>query len=375
MKPTTELPDGRSDVSRDSAFMRRALELAQKGWGQTAPNPMVGAVVVTDGEIVGEGYHARFGEDHAEVAALRDAGERARGSTVYVTLEPCAHMGKTPPCTEALIASGAARVVCATRDPNPLAAGGLAWLAARGVAVTDGIEEQAASELNAPFFHALHSARPWVTVKLAISLDGAIADAQGNSRWITGEESRRAVHHLRAGHDAIGVGIGTVIADDPSLTVRDAPAPRVAPRRVVFDRQARLPQTSVLARTAASTPTIVITESAHASRAAELEKAGIVVIRVASLVDALYELRRMQVLSILVEGGARLAGAMLDAALVDRLVIFQAPVILGAGAVGAFAQTASARLATASRFSIVAQRAVGDDSMTVYAAPSRSPGA
>ena len=354
-------------MSRDSAFMRRALELAQRGWGQTAPNPMVGAVVVRDGKIVGEGYHARFGEDHAEVSALRNAGERARGAAVYVTLEPCTHTGKTPPCTDALIASGVARVICAVRDPNPVAAGGLARLAARGIAVTDGIEEEAARELNASFFHALRSERPWVTLKLAMSLDGAIADAQGNSRWITGEASRREVHHLRAGQDAIAVGIGTAIADDPSLTVRDAPAPRVAPRRIVFDRHARLPQTSALARTARSTPTIVIVQSADTIRTAELESAGVIVMHAASLRKALLELRKIQVRSILVEGGARLAGAFLDATLVDRLVIFQAPVILGAGAIGAFAQTSSVGLAAAARFGILEQRTVGDDSMTVYA--------
>jgi len=261
-------------------------------------------------------------------------------------------------------------VICAVRDPNPVAAGGLARLAARGIAITDGIEEEAARELNASFFHAFGSERPWITLKLAISLDGAIADAHGNSRWITGEASRREVHHLRAGHDAIAVGIGTAIADDPSLTVRDAPMPRIPPRRIVFDRRARLPQTSALARTARNTPTILIAEAASASRAAELAKAGIVVVHAASLTEALCELRRIHVRSIFVEGGARLAGALLDAALVDRLVIFQAPVILGAGAIGAFAQTSSISLATASRFRIVEWRAIGGDSMTVYAPPA-----
>ncbi|MBA3559432.1 MAG: bifunctional diaminohydroxyphosphoribosylaminopyrimidine deaminase/5-amino-6-(5-phosphoribosylamino)uracil reductase RibD [Gemmatimonadaceae bacterium] len=357
-------------MSRDGAFMRRALELARLGWGQTAPNPMVGAVVVRDGEIVGEGYHARFGGDHAEVAALSAAGERARGATTFVTLEPCAHTGKTPPCTDALIAAGVARVVCATRDPNPEAAGGLARLAERGITVLDGVEEEAARELNAPFFHALHSERPWITLKLALSLDGAIADAHGNSRWITGEASRREVHHLRAGHDAIAVGVGTAIADDPSLTVRDAPAPRVPPRRIVFDRHARLSLTSALASTARSTPTIVIVASVSPSRASELEKAGIMVLRAVSLAEALRELRRIQVRSIFVEGGARLAGALLDTTLVDRLVIFQAPVILGAGAIGAFARTSGSSLATASRFRIVEQRTIGGDAMTVYAPPT-----
>ncbi|MDQ2768780.1 MAG: bifunctional diaminohydroxyphosphoribosylaminopyrimidine deaminase/5-amino-6-(5-phosphoribosylamino)uracil reductase RibD, partial [Gemmatimonadota bacterium] len=241
--------------------MRRALELARMGWGQTAPNPMVGAVVVRNGEIVGEGHHTRFGAAHAEIEALRVAGARAESATVYVTLEPCAHEGKTPPCANALVAARVARVVIAVCDPNPAAAGGAEVLRAAGIAVTTGVVESEARELNAPFFHSFTETRPWITLKLAVSLDGALADATGRSRWITGDESRRTVHEMRAGSDAIGVGIGTVLADDPSLTVRDAPAPRVPPSRVVFDRAARLPATSTLAKTARDVPTIVVADS------------------------------------------------------------------------------------------------------------------
>src|SRR4051812_28976138 len=206
----------------DRVYMRRALDLARRGWGQTAPNPMVGAVVVRDGEVVGEGYHARFGEEHAEVAALREAGDRARGATLFVTLEPCAHHGKTPPCADAVIAAGVKRVLMAIADPNPQAAGGAERLRAAGVDVDVGMEASEARELNAAFLHAFTSNRPWLILKLATSLDGAIADGARQhgtaGRWLTGEEARRDVHHMRAGVDAVAVGVGTVIADDPMLT-------------------------------------------------------------------------------------------------------------------------------------------------------------
>ncbi|HET7564161.1 MAG TPA: bifunctional diaminohydroxyphosphoribosylaminopyrimidine deaminase/5-amino-6-(5-phosphoribosylamino)uracil reductase RibD [Gemmatimonadaceae bacterium] len=359
--------DDRSADARDRALMRRALALARRGWGQTAPNPMVGAVVVQGDEVVGEGYHARFGGDHAEVAALRGAGARARGATVYVTLEPCAHFGKTPPCTDALIAARVSRVVIAARDPNPTAAGGTVRLQQAGIAVTEGIEERAARELNAPFFHAFPPTRPWITLKLAVSIDCAIADAQGRSRWITGTRSRREVHRLRAGHDAIAVGIGTVLADNPSLTVRESRAPRVPPYRVVFDRTARIPLDATLVRTAREVPTIVVTESAALDRMAALEHAGVQVIRSHSLEDALAQLRAREIRSLLVEGGARLAGALLTHDAVDRMIIFQAPVLLGAGALHAFAFAPSMGLSDQSRLPILTQRRLGEDTMTVYA--------
>src|SRR3954466_7672080 len=232
------MPDDRRPVQeRDSAFMRRALGLASRGWGQTAPNPMVGAVVVQAGEIVGEGWHARYGDAHAEVEALRAAGDRARGATVYVSLEPCNHFGKTPPCVDALIAAGVSRVVAATRDPTAPASGGAERLRAAGIDVAFDIEVAAARELNAPFFHAATSDRPWVSVKLALSIDGAIADAGRGPAWLTAKKAGREVHRLRAGSDAVAVGLGTVRADNPELTVRDAPPPRVPPARVVFTRR------------------------------------------------------------------------------------------------------------------------------------------
>lgn len=350
--------------------MRRALELARMGWGQTAPNPMVGAVVVRDGVIVGEGYHTRFGAAHAEVEALRAAGERAEGATVYVTLEPCAHVGKTPPCANALVAARVARVVVAARDPNRTAAGGIELLREAGIAVTLGVVESDARELNAAFFHSFAEKRPWITLKLAVSLDGALADATGRSRWITGEESRRVVHEMRAGSDAVGVGIGTVLADEPSLTVRDAPAPRVAPSRVVFDRAARLPARSVLARTAREVPTIVVAESPPAARVAALQALGVRVIDATSLRVALDALGDAGVRSLLVEGGARLAGALLGTGMVDRLVIFQGSAIFGAGALGAFAFVPPTEVERAPRWRTLERREIGTDTMTVYAPPS-----
>jgi diaminohydroxyphosphoribosylaminopyrimidine deaminase/5-amino-6-(5-phosphoribosylamino)uracil reductase len=343
--------------------MARALALAELGWGQTAPNPMVGAVLVRDGEIVGEGYHARYGGDHAEIVALRMAGERALGATMYVTLEPCAHHGKTPPCADGILAAGVARVVAATTDPNPVAAGGAARLLAAGVEFEVGVQEKAARELNAPFFHAVNSKRPWVTLKLGLSLDGAIADSNGKSRWITNAASRRETHRLRAGSDAIAVGIRTVLADDPMLTVREAPVPpRVPPIRVVFDRSARLPLDSQLVRTAREVPVVVVADRA----APKLENHGVEVIVAQTTLEALESLKKRGVRALLVEGGARLAGELLGEKLVDRLVIFQSPRILGAGATGAFAFAPRETAADAPKLPVIARRAFDDDLMTVY---------
>ena len=355
------------EAALDRAYMRRALSLARRGWGQTAPNPMVGAVIVRDGGVVGEGYHPRYGESHAEVTALQAAGQRARGATMYVTLEPCAHFGKTPPCVDAILAAGVRRVVIATEDPNPIATGGRERLARAGVAVTIGVEETRAREQNAIFLHTQTSRRAWVTLKLAMSLDGAIADARGSSRWITGRAARRAAHWLRAGHDALAVGIGTVLADDPRLTVRGVRAPRVPPIRIVFDRQARLPLDSRLARTARRTSTLVIAERPLSARVRALHQQGIDVMRSSSLHDALVELRQRDVRSVLVEGGARLAGALVERALVDRLIIFHAPVLLGAGALPAFVFASAVTLSDAPRFVPVERHRLGDDIMTVYA--------
>jgi diaminohydroxyphosphoribosylaminopyrimidine deaminase/5-amino-6-(5-phosphoribosylamino)uracil reductase len=329
---------------------------------------MVGAVVVRDGEIVGQGWHAEYGAAHAEVVALAAAGERARGSTVYVTLEPCAHTGKTPPCADALVRAGVARVVCAMRDPNPIAAGGGMRLEAAGVEVAFGVEEADALELNAAFVHALTSTRPFITLKLATSIDGAIADSSGRSQWLTGAPARRYVHRLRAGHDAVAVGAGTALADDPSLTVRGGRRPRVPPARIVFDRRARLPLSSSLVRTAGAPRTVVVVADATSPRARSLADAGVDLVEATALEDALRKIRNLEIRSILVEGGAELAGALLAEALVDRMVIFQAPVVLGPGARSAFAHVPAAAVPDAPRWRVVGRRTIGQDLMTVYAA-------
>src|SRR5262245_3997728 len=238
--------------------MRRALELAERGRGYVEPNPLVGAVVVRDRHVVGEGWHERYGAAHAEVNALAAAGEAARGATLYLTLEPCCHQGKTPPCTEAILRAGVGRVVAAMRDPFPEVAGqGAARLQAAGVAVELGQGEPDARRLNAPYLKLLASGRPYVHAKWAMTLDGKIATRTGDSKWISNEASRRHVHELRGRMDAIVVGIGTVLADDPLLTARP-PGPRT-PARVVLDRRGRTPLTSNLARTARETPTWVVT--------------------------------------------------------------------------------------------------------------------
>lgn len=359
--------DTGADGAADARFMRRALTLAARGWGQVSPNPMVGAVVVRDGKVVGEGYHAAFGRDHAEVMALGRAGAQAKGSTVYVTLEPCAHYGKTPPCTEALIAAGVSRVVIAVRDPHPVAAGGAERLRARAVTVDVGVCEAEARELNAAFLHAVTSTRPWVTLKLAISVDGAVADHTRKPGWLTGPEARAEAHRLRAQHDAIGVGMGTVLADDPLLTVRDAKAPRVAPQRVVFSRTGRLPVTSAMADTASDVPVIVVAQEIDPAYEATLNGMGVDVMIASTLGEALRALRTRGLHSILIEGGARLAGALLFDRLVDRLVLFTAPVVLGAGALNAFLLAPAQRAESARRMRVLERKAFGDDLMTVYA--------
>jgi diaminohydroxyphosphoribosylaminopyrimidine deaminase / 5-amino-6-(5-phosphoribosylamino)uracil reductase len=357
---------------RDVHYMRRALELAEQGWGQTAPNPMVGAVVVRDGDgygsVVGEGFHARYGEAHAEVNALHAAGERARGATLYVSLEPCAHVGKTPPCTGAIIAAGISRVVAAVRDPSPIARGGFETLRAAGIVADAGVERDRALELNAPFFNAHASGRPWVTLKLAVSADGAIADLSGTQRWITGPESRAEVHRMRANADAVAVGVGTVLGDDPSLTVRDAPAPRVAPRRVIFDSRLRTPAAANVVRTALEVPTLfVASPDAPASSRATLERAGAEVIVANDLAEALVALRSHGIRALFSEGGARLAGSLLAAGLVDRLAIFQSQMLIGRDRLGAFEFAPHGFEEGLAKLPVVTRRAFGDDELTVYA--------
>jgi diaminohydroxyphosphoribosylaminopyrimidine deaminase/5-amino-6-(5-phosphoribosylamino)uracil reductase len=358
-------------TEHDAVYMRRALALARLGWGQTAPNPMVGAVVVARDEVVGEGFHAHYGGPHAEVMALQRAGVLARGATVYVSLEPCAHYGKTPPCVDALIAAQVARVVMASPDPSRVARGGAVRLRMAGIEVDDGIDRDSALELNAAFFNAVSSPRPWMTLKLALSADGGIADPSSERRWITGAESRLEVHRLRANQDAVAVGIGTVFADDPLLTVRDVQMPRIAPKRVVFDSMLRTPRSSRLIRTARETETILIGRQGAApiDREALANEAGATVLLAPTLHASLEALKARGVRSLFVEGGAQIAGSLLRDDLVDRLIIFRAPVELGANALKAFASAPDGFEATLDdgRYRVVERRRFGDDAMTVYA--------
>ena len=328
---------------------------------------MVGAVVVREGRVVGEGFHERFGEPHAEVMALRAAGDAARAATMYVTLEPCRHHGKTPPCTDAIVAAGIRRVVMAVRDPSARAGGGADVLRAAHIDVGFGPLGAEARELNAPFFHAQTSDLPWVTLKLAVSMETAIANARGTTSWLTGPEARQWVHTLRAGHDAIAVGVGTVLADDPRLTVRDVRQPRVPLTRVIFDRRLRTPIAAAVVRTARDTPTIIVSSDADSDRAAALRAAGVQIIPARDMRDALRQLRAAGIQSLLVEGGAAIASAMYEDRLVNRLVILQTPVSLGAGALHAFTGLSAAKLGELERLEIIERRRVGRDSVTVMA--------
>lgn len=341
-------------------------ELAPRGWGQTSPNPLVGALVAKGNTILGEGYHARFGGPHAEVSALQNAGNFARGATLYVNIEPCNHHGKTPPCADAIITAGIARVVVAMRDPNPDAAGGAEKLRAAGITVDLGIREDEARELNAAFSSSLASDRPWVTLKLAVSLDGSIAPADRNPAMLTGELSRARVQKMRAGNDAIAVGAATAAADDPQLTARHDPPPRVPPTRIVFDRSARLSSQSRLARTARDVPVLVVTGETT-QLPPDLANLGVQSLPAHDLGDALKKLKTRGVNSLMVEGGAGLAASFLGAGFVDRLVIFQAPIILGDGSLNAFSGIAAQLIDEAPRFRVIQSETIGDDIMTTYA--------
>jgi len=319
-------------------FMRRALELAERGRGLTSPNPMVGAVLVTSsGEIAGEGFHARAGAPHAEVEALTAAGARARGATLYVTLEPCSHHGRTPPCATAVIDAGVARVVAAVADPNPLVSGrGFAALRAAGIEVVTGAGAAAAERQNRAFLTAMRERRPHVTLKAGMTLDGKIADLHGGSRWITGEAARHRAHRLRSESDAIVVGIGTVLRDDPELTVRlGEPWPR-EPLRVVLDTAARTPAGARLIRAGRpSAALIAVGAEAPRPRVEALAASGATVLscrtrdRRVDLGALLAELFAREVRAVLVEGGGEVHGAFLDSGLVDRVAIFTAPVLIG----------------------------------------------
>jgi diaminohydroxyphosphoribosylaminopyrimidine deaminase/5-amino-6-(5-phosphoribosylamino)uracil reductase len=320
--------------NEDVQWMRRALAEAARGRGWVEPNPCVGAVVTRDGRQVGAGRHERFGGPHAEVNALREAGPAAAGATLYVTLEPCCHFGKTPPCTDAILAAGIARVVVAMPDPFSEVNGrGSAALEKAGLAVEVGCEAEPARRLNAPYLKRLTTGLPFVTAKWAMTLDGKSAVAGGDSRWISSDLSRSLVHELRGTMDAILVGIGTILADDPLLTARP-PGPR-CPVRVVLDSAARLPLSSRLAQTARESPVLLaVTERATPARRAQLVDLGCEVVTIPGadripITPLLKELCRRGMTNVLVEGGGRVLGSFLDERQVDAVDVFIAPVLEG----------------------------------------------
>jgi diaminohydroxyphosphoribosylaminopyrimidine deaminase / 5-amino-6-(5-phosphoribosylamino)uracil reductase len=322
----------------DTRFMEQALDLAARGAGCVSPNPMVGALVVKDGQVVGRGFHEVLGEAHAEVNALDDAGEAARGATLYVTLEPCNHFGRTPPCTERILAAGVKRVVVAMTDPNPhVAGGGNERLRAAGIEVTCGVCEAGAEKLNESFIKYVQTGRPFVTLKSAMTLDGRIATRTGDARWVTGPASRQFVHELRHGVDAIMVGIGTVLADDPSLTTRMEGRTGRDPVRIILDSRLSIPLEARLLRLKSDSDTILVTgPSAPEGKAARLmEREGIQVLRtplgeggidLAALMD---RLGGMRITSLLLEGGSRVSASALKAGIIDKVMFFYAPKILG----------------------------------------------
>jgi len=322
----------------DDVWMSRALELAERGRGYVEPNPLVGAVVVRDGQFVGEGWHQRYGEAHAEIHAFAAAGEAARGATLYVTLEPCCHYGKTPPCTDAVLRTGIRRVVAAMSDPFPAVAGkGAELLRQAGVTVEFGIGETEARRLNAPYLKLLATGRPWVHAKWAMTLDGKIATRSGDSRWISNETSRRRVHALRGRMDAIVAGIGTIRADNPQLTARP-PGPRT-PTRIILDSRGRIPDDAIVVQTSRITPTMIAaTESMPQTKRATLQAHGCEVLILpdyhgrVSVDSLLMELGRRRFTNVLVEGGSGVFGAFFDAAVIDEYHVFIAPCLVGGAA-------------------------------------------
>ncbi|MBW2732626.1 MAG: bifunctional diaminohydroxyphosphoribosylaminopyrimidine deaminase/5-amino-6-(5-phosphoribosylamino)uracil reductase RibD [Deltaproteobacteria bacterium] len=327
-----------SPVDVDERYLREALRVARRGAGLTSPNPMVGAVLVKAGKVVGRGHHARAGASHAEIIALQKAGDAARGATLYLNLEPCAHQGRTPPCVDAVIAAEVARVVVGMIDPNPLVNGrGVRRLQRAGVEVRTGVLKDECEALNEAFISVIQRGRPLVTLKSALTLDGHVATRRGDSRWVSGSESREVGHQLRALHDVIMVGVGTVLADNPELTCRAARGGR-DPIRVVLDSQLQTPPRAKIVRATeeSTAPTLIITTRRSAvERAAALERAGAKVVRVKSrrgrvdLSAALEALKERGVLSVLVEGGPTLAGGLWKEQLVDRVETFIAPKVLG----------------------------------------------
>ncbi len=351
-------------VLSEQQAMRRALQLALGGWGRAAPNPLVGAVLLKDGQVVGEGFHAGFGEPHAELVALRTSAA-PRGSTMVINLEPCAHHGKTPPCVNAIIEAGVKRVVIAVRDPNPEAGGSVEKLRKAGIDVEVGLLAGEAAALNAPFLWSFaRDDRPFLAVKVATSLDGFLADASGRAKWVSGVESRDFVHWLRAGFDAIAVGRRTAETDDPQLTVRGAVPPRVTPTRVVFTRGGLRNDLNIV-RSAKEVPTVVITDPASRANSEKVfAGTGVKLITAEGRLQALTALRKQGIISLLVEGGGNLITALLADDLVDRIYWIQAPIFLGSGT-RAFGDRTPTLLGDAKSWVATDRQAMGKDTLLV----------
>lgn len=360
-------------------MMRAALALARRGLGKTSPNPAVGCLIVRDGAVVGRGWHRKAGTPHAEVHALNEAGELAAGADVYVTLEPCAHFGKTPPCARALIAARVARVYVAVVDPNPLVAGkGIEMLRSAGIKVHTGLLERPCRELNLPFIKWIQTARPYVLLKSALTLDGKSATAGGDSRWITGDRSRREVHRLRGTVDAIMVGVGTVVKDDPLLTCR-VPGGK-DPIRIVVDSTLRIPLHAAVFNAQSAARTIIATCCGDAARLAAVVARGGEILPCAERdgrvdLDHLFErLGALGVQSILLEGGSHLAGAALRAGLIDKCMIFLAPKLVGGAGVGLFAGEGVSMMKDALLLEGMTVKRIGAD-LLVQGTPVRGTGA
>lgn len=354
-----------SFTAADHAHMARALQLAEQGLWTTTPNPRVGCVLVSDGEIVGEGWHVKAGEPHAEVYALRMAGERARGATAYVTLEPCAHFGRTPPCAKGLIEAGVGRVVAAMQDPNPLVAGkGLAMLADAGIATATGLLESEARELNIGFVSRMTRGRPWLRLKAAASLDGKTALNNGVSQWITGPEARRDGHRWRARACAILTGIGTVRDDDPLLNVRDVETSR-QPLRVVVDSRLEMPLTARMLQSGG--PVLIAAAVDDPVRRAALQAQGAEVLCLpnphgkVALPDLLLALGQRGINEVHAEAGFKLNGSLLREGLVDELLLYLAPCLIGHDAAGLFNLPALTALTNKTQLKIRDLRQLGQD--------------
>ena len=347
-----------SEISQDHVWMQRAIALAQHGQYSTKPNPNVGCVIVKDGQLIGEGFHPQAGQPHAEVFALRQAGEAAQAATAYVTLEPCAHYGRTPPCAKGLVEAGIGRVVIACHDPNPLVAGkGIAILQAAGVEVLAGVCEAEARQLNLGFLKAMATGIPYVRLKMASSLDGRTAMASGESKWITGPQARLDVQHWRAISGAVITGIDTVLADDCQLNVRELAqgdiSQVVQPRRVILDRKGRLPLSAKILQA----PEGVMVMGPFR---AELAQLGVVQLEIQPLADLLKTLKDFQIYDVMVEAGATLSSEFLKLQLVDEIISYVAPTLLGQSARAMFNAELS-QMAEQLRFQLKQVTQVGDD--------------